>query len=669
MAAPAALERLWAMPVLVGCANVALYYTFQLKTPSAASAAAAAESPQASALLRPLSAPARGPLAHTHTDAFRGVIRSWGPCHSGFPRGLHTQATATPATVTAATRAATAATTASEGPVRTNGDLSGGNRGLAASPQAAGAACFEPGVGVVQVNIKRDQQRFLQMLSPLREALLARISACAPQEEAKAFKNYYSRVIDYNCTGGKLLRGLLTVYASLAASREVEFVQPSESAAAPSSGGAAAAAAPDPAAAPSVFRLATAPSGAAAGCCPTTPSADAGATAAGPATTPAGAAAAVSAGAAAAGAAAIEEAFNSGACALGWGVELLQAAFLVADDQMDGADTRRGKEVAVLVLLLILLLYALIAAAVAAAAAGVAAAADAAQEVAVLVLLLILLLRVIRSSNSNSISSGMNCCACCGKEPQQQHSVCTLLQPCHQDQQQQQHQQRHELLRVLREGTAAATTTLQQLTAAARSRQQAAARLKTSYYSFWLPTALGLLYSGVSERSILAKAEEICLCTGDYFQAQDDFLDCFGCPDSLGKSGTDIREGKCSWLLAESPPGVCTCGNAPHSPVGCTHTLMQPPLATELGAGAGPLLQALAAATPAQAADLLEAYGRPEGEKTVRELYIHLKVQERFKDYENGAHEKILRLVEGLKHPGLHSYFVALLQLLHRRPQ
>lgn len=39
------------------------------------------------------------------------------------------------------------------------------------------------------------------MLGPLREAVLARIAACASKEEAKALKDYYSRVIDYNCTG------------------------------------------------------------------------------------------------------------------------------------------------------------------------------------------------------------------------------------------------------------------------------------------------------------------------------------------------------------------------------------------------------------------------------------------------------------------------------------
>ncbi|CDJ27155.1 farnesyl pyrophosphate synthetase, putative [Eimeria mitis] len=428
------------------------------------------------------------------------------------------------------------------------------------------------------------------MLKPLREAIIARIAACAPREEAEVLSNYYARVIDYNCTGGKLLRGLLTVYASLAASQEVQFVQPSESAAADAAPTAAAAAGPAPADAPSVFRLAAAPSGAA-GASPAAAATDAAATAAGRAGTAAGvsgieahpssSAAAAPAASAAAGAAAIEEAFNSGACALGWGVELLQAAFLVADDQMDGAYTRRGKvcwyrreDVGP---------------------------ANAINDAVFLIFAIHQVLREFLGGHPaftacSSLLQDVAFNTVLGQHLDSNGGVHTLLQPYQQKQQQQ------ELIRVLRGGTAAASATLQQLAAAARSRQQAAARLKTSYYSFWLPTALGLRYSGVSDRSLLAMAEEISLCTGDYFQAQDDFLDCFGCPDALGKSGTDIREGKCSWLLAE----------------------------------------ALAAATPAEAADLLEAYGRPEGEKTVRELYVHLKLQERFKDYENGACDKIL---------------------------
>jgi len=77
-------------------------------------------------------------------------------------------------------------------------------------------------------------------------------------------------------------------------------------------------------------------------------------------------------------------------------------------------------------------------------------------------------------------------------------------------------------------------------------------KYKTAFYSFYLPVALAMLVTGMRDRKAYDIAREVSLLMGVYFQAQDDYLDAFACPEELGKVGTDIQDKKCSWLFAHA---------------------------------------------------------------------------------------------------------------------
>ncbi|KAG0527880.1 hypothetical protein BDA96_06G271400 [Sorghum bicolor] len=76
-------------------------------------------------------------------------------------------------------------------------------------------------------------------------------------------------------------------------------------------------------------------------------------------------------------------------------------------------------------------------------------------------------------------------------------------------------------------------------------------KYKTSYYSFYLPVACALLLCGTKLENI-SGLRDVLIEMGIYFQAQDDYLDCFADPNTIGKIGTDIEDHKCSWLIVQA---------------------------------------------------------------------------------------------------------------------
>lgn len=79
-------------------------------------------------------------------------------------------------------------------------------------------------------------------------------------------------------------------------------------------------------------------------------------------------------------------------------------------------------------------------------------------------------------------------------------------------------------------------------------------KYKTAFYTFYLPIASGMILSGVdtSNTAVYDTVRDVCVAMGEYFQIQDDYLDCYGDPEIIGKIGTDIQEAKCGWLVVQA---------------------------------------------------------------------------------------------------------------------
>eukprot|EP00775_Hariotina_reticulata_P012243 gene12243-12380_t len=130
---------------------------------------------------------------------------------------------------------------------------------------------------------------------------------------------------------------------------------------------------------------------------------------------------------------------------------------------------------------------------------------------------------------------------------------------------------------------------------------------KTAFYTFYLPVAAGLLLSGETRAEAFDLARQICVEMGQYFQIQDDYLDCFGDPEVIGKVGTDIEDAKCCWI-------VCT---------------------------------ALQLANDQQKEIIKANYGQkdPAAVAKVKEVYQELQLAAKFESYEAESYAKLSNII------------------------
>lgn len=81
-----------------------------------------------------------------------------------------------------------------------------------------------------------------------------------------------------------------------------------------------------------------------------------------------------------------------------------------------------------------------------------------------------------------------------------------------------------------------------------KNRYNAIVKNKTALYTYNLPLTLGYLLTNNTNKEDLRIITELSIDIGSFFQIQDDFIDVYGDPNMTGKLGSDIQEGKCSWM-------------------------------------------------------------------------------------------------------------------------
>ncbi|XP_030026508.2 farnesyl pyrophosphate synthase 1 [Manduca sexta] len=154
---------------------------------------------------------------------------------------------------------------------------------------------------------------------------------------------------------------------------------------------------------------------------------------------------------------------------------------------------------------------------------------------------------------------------------------------------------------------------------------------KASYYTYYLPVSLGLLLVESVEKEMFKQAHNICLEIGKLFQIQDDYIDCFGDESVTGKAGTDIQEGKCTWLA----------------------------------------VNALLRCNEAQCIVFKSCYGskEPAHVERIKQLYVQLRLPEIYQERENSLYKDILELTTKIPDPASQKLYRYILNTTYKRKQ
>ncbi|KOB70829.1 Farnesyl diphosphate synthase-like protein [Operophtera brumata] len=161
-------------------------------------------------------------------------------------------------------------------------------------------------------------------------------------------------------------------------------------------------------------------------------------------------------------------------------------------------------------------------------------------------------------------------------------------------------------------------------------RHETIIKYKTAYYTYDLPTKLGLLLADykvdVQTKKLM---QDVSLEIGLLFQTQDDYIDSFGDETLTGKVGTDIQEGKCSWLA----------------------------------------VNALQRCNASQRVVFNACYGskEPAHLERCKQLYCDLKLPELYKEVESRYYDDILERIQGFPTDELKRLYHRLLEITYQR--